>query len=48
MQPEAEIYEIESFTALSLGLSQNEKDILVFFYLKIEERASVYQVEDSS
>ena len=47
MQPEAEIYEIESFTALSLGLSQNEKDILVF-YIKIEERASVYQVEDSS
>ena len=30
MQPQVEIYEPESFTALNLSLSQNEEDIQVF------------------
>ena len=59
MQPQVEIYEPESFTALNLSLSQNEEDIQVFFYQKLRkeltwtrlsivpERASMNQVEDS-
>ena len=46
MQPQVEIYEPESFTALNLSLSQNKEDIQVF-YQKLEEGADVNQVEDS-